>query len=389
MKHTIRYVAAALAALCVFSPLTAKAEDRTTLTDGNIVAVAPFSLREKAKEDTVLGAIVRRDYNRALAIANDQVTLYPESAKAYDDRSMVYMLIGKRKEAIEDSKKSVSLDPDNVLYRMRLGSEYNNGGNYDEAIKVMEEGLKRIDGKNKLLHNALYHNLAFSYLRKKEYDKAFFCLEEAEKILPKVIDNYFLRAEIYHILGDQEKEKQAIFTGFSYGAEKDGNYKKAALFARIAGNGEEALSFWKEGIRRNPKDGDLYGARGLYYAENGEYEKAISDLTKALSIRELAIDYNNRGECYRYLKQYGNAKADYVKALKLAKTPEDFHAIYDSLGQWFFDQGDYEMADDYFSNALKVKEYPEGYEMRAKAREKQGYTFKAKEDRKKAEALRK
>ena len=204
-----------------------------------------------------------------------------------------------------------------------------------------------------------------------------------------MIGNYFLEAEIYNKLGDREKEKKAVFKGFSYGAEKDGNYKMAALFARKAGDGEKALSFWKEGIRKNPKDGSLYSARGLYYAENGEYEKAIADITKALSIRESAMDYNNRGECYRALKQYGKARDDYVKSLKLSKVPADFHAVYDSLAQWFLDQGDYENAADYFSKALKVGEYPEGYELRAKAWEKLGYTYKAKEDRKKAEELRK
>lgn len=388
MNRYVRYGAAALAALCLLSPFTAKAEDRPVRTDGNIIAVAPFRMSDKAKEDTVMGAIARKELNHALAIANDQIQLYPESAIAYDDRSMVYMLMGKPEEAIRDSRKSVALDPDNGRYRMRLGAEYNNIGKYDEAIKVLEEGLKRFDGKNKLLHNSLYHNLAYSYFAKKDFDKALSLLKEGERVLPRQINNYFLEAAIYKTMGDREKERKAVLTAFSYGAEKDGNYKLAAEMAYRADNGEDALYFWKEAIRKNPKDEDLYGQRGLYYAKTGEYEKAISDLTKALSIKEISMDYNNRGECYRYLKQYGKAREDYVQALKLAKEPYEFHAVYDSLAQWFFDQGDYESAADYFSNALKVKKYPEGYEMRAKAWEKLGYKLKAEEDRKKAEKLR-
>lgn len=388
MNRYVRYGAAALAALCLLSPFTAKAEDRPVRTDGNIIAVAPFRMSDKAKEDTVMGAIARKELNHALAIANDQIQLYPESAIAYDDRSMVYMLMGKPEEAIRDSRKSVALDPDNGRYRMRLGAEYNNIGKYDEAIKVLEEGLKRFDGKNKLLHNSLYHNLAYSYFAKKDFDKALSLLKEGERVLPRQINNHFLEAAIYKTMGDREKERKAVLTAFSYGAEKDGNYKLAAEMAYRADNGEDALYFWKEAIRKNPKDEDLYGQRGLYYAKIGEYEKAIDDLTKALSIKEISMDYNNRGECYRYLKQYGKAREDYVQALKLAKEPYEFHAVYDSLAQWFFDQGDYESAADYFSNALKVKEYPEGYEMRAKAWEKLGYKLKAEEDRKKAEKLR-
>lgn len=387
MNRYVRYGAAALAALYLLSPLTAKAEDRPVRTDGNIIAVAPFRMSDKAKEDTVMGAIARKDLNHALAIANDQIQLYPESARAYDDRSMVYMLMGKPEEAIRDSRKSVALDPDNGRYRMRLGAEYNNIGKYDDAIKVLEEGLKRFDGKDKLLHNSLYHNLAYSYFQKKDFDKALSFLKEGERVLPRQINNYFLEAAIYKTMGDREKERKAVLTAFSYGAEKDGNYKLAAEMAYRADNGEDALYFWKEAIRKNPKDEDLYGQRGLYYAKIGEYEKAIDDLTKALSIKEISMDYNNRGECYRYLKQYGKAREDYVQALKLAKEPYEFHAVYDSLAQWFFDQGDYESAADYFSNALKVKEYPEGYEMRAKAWEKLGYKLKAEEDRKKAEKL--
>ena len=67
------------------------------------------------------------------------------------------------------------------------------------------------------------------------------------------------------------------------------------------------------------------------------------------------MDYNNRGECYRHLKQFDLAKRDYDQSIRLATDDDDKLAVYDSLGQLAIDQGDYRRAAQYLSQALAIK----------------------------------
>ena len=77
---------------------------------------------------------------------------------------------------------------------------------------------------------------------------------------------------------------------------------------------EMALNLLHKAVEQEPGNRDVYSVRGLVYAKLSQPEKGIADLTKALSIKESAMDYNNRGECYRYLKQYNKARKDYASA---------------------------------------------------------------------------
>jgi len=112
----------------------------------------------------------------------------------------------------------------------------------------------------------------------------------------------------------------------------------------------------------------------------GQDELAIADLTRALALKETAMDYNNRGECYRHLKQFDLAKRDYDQSIRLATDDDDKLAVYDSLGQLAIDQGDYRRAAQYLSQALAIKPYEDGYRLRSQVWRKLGDTKRADQD---------
>jgi len=58
--------------------------------------------------------------------------------------------------------------------------------------------------------------------------------------------------------------------------------------------------------------------QGTVYREQGEFDKAIAEYTKAIELDpDLAIAYNNRGCAYSWKKDYENAIADLSKAIEL------------------------------------------------------------------------
>ena len=61
-----------------------------------------------------------------------------------------------------------------------------------------------------------------------------------------------------------------------------------------------------------------YFDKGFDYAKSGEYQLAIDNFTRALSIdSDDAIAYNNRGLSYSYLGNHEDAIADYTRALRI------------------------------------------------------------------------
>jgi tetratricopeptide (TPR) repeat protein len=66
------------------------------------------------------------------------------------------------------------------------------------------------------------------------------------------------------------------------------------------------------------EDAEAYYNRGKAYKKNGQYDKAISDFTKAIEINPRhAGAYYTRGVVYYYKKDYEKALDDFIRAQKL------------------------------------------------------------------------
>jgi tetratricopeptide (TPR) repeat protein len=66
---------------------------------------------------------------------------------------------------------------------------------------------------------------------------------------------------------------------------------------------------------------NLITARGNFYYQLGQYQRAIADYTKAIQLDpDYAKAYHNRGAAYSGLSQYQNAINEYTKAIQLDPT---------------------------------------------------------------------
>jgi len=69
---------------------------------------------------------------------------------------------------------------------------------------------------------------------------------------------------------------------------------------------------------KDPKDDDAYYNRGNTYYDKGQYDKAISDYSKAVEINPKFADaYINRGIAHYSLGNYNSVCDDWLKACKL------------------------------------------------------------------------
>lgn len=100
-----------------------------------------------------------------------------------------------------------------------------------------------------------------------------------------------------------------------------------------------------------PIDAFAYYNRGLAYADKGDYDKAISDYTKAVELDpKLAGAYNGRGNAFYDKGAFDNTIADYNSAIQL--TPK-WAVLYYNRGNAYLKLGDFTNAE---SDLNKAKE---------------------------------
>ena len=84
------------------------------------------------------------------------------------------------------------------------------------------------------------------------------------------------------------------------------------------GQYDKAISDYTKAIETDPKFAVAYYSRGMAYRQKGQYDQAISDYTKAIETDpKLAMAYNNRGIAYEHKGQYDQAMADCTKAIEI------------------------------------------------------------------------
>lgn len=105
-------------------------------------------------------------------------------------------------------------------------------------------------------------------------------------------------------------------------------------------------------VRYYPDDPTVYVNRALAYEDNGEYDKALADYDKALTINPNYTEaFVNRGNVHVLKKDLGVAVVDYTHALEL--DPFNAEAYYRRANVMYLD-GKYEAALADYDKALEI-----------------------------------
>ena len=363
--------------LCL-SPVLAK-EPAKEVTDTTLAAVR---LQEKG-DQTLVTALQNQDYDKALALANEEVEKEPDKALSYSHRSMVYAFLEKYDLALADANKAVELEPGTALPYVNRGDIYTARKEYKAAIADFTKALSLPDAPLALI----YMNRARSYAENEEYDKALADIKTGEQKDKNFYPLYLMESYIQKKAGHNLAAQRPLHIYVMHRLAEEKKYFLAGVAAEEAGLYSQAVTLLHTALAEDSQNADIYRELGLVYAKTGKYEEGTQAFTKAISLGAEAMDYNNRGECYRNLKKYDLAKKDYDQAVALAGDNDDLHAIYDSLGQWALAVGNYAAAENYFTQALAEQAYEEGYELRSQAREKEGKSEEAEGDREMAQEL--
>lgn len=215
-------------------------------------------------------------------------------------------------KAIGHYEAAIGLDPKEITFRSNLAAVHFETKNFDECVKVCEKAVEvgrenRADFKliakawarlgnaqrklGKLAEAKVAFEKAMTEHRTPDYRQS---LSEVESELKKAEELAYINPEI----ADQEKLK--------------GNdcFKK--------GEWANAVKFYSEAIKRNPKDAKIYSNRAACYTKLNAFDLTIKDCDTSISMDPTFVKaYLRKANVLKAMGQAKNAMEVYSKAMEL------------------------------------------------------------------------
>lgn len=257
-------------------------------------------------------------------------------------------------------------------------------------VEVLEEQLKEAKKKD-IPANKVINDIVIPLIR--NYLKTY-CFEEAEEVFEQY-KSYFqlssdplhisIAADLFHYLNQYEQAKKHYDTLLEIYEQHDSLVKKAEIFNKLGllafdeGDYSKAISLITKAIsilessihkeEEQLKIATFYCNLGLAWSENSYNDKAIDNYKKALSIHkerlgenhpDTAGDYNNLGLAWNYKGYFDKAIEYYEMALKInrrvfGETHPSTAKNYNNLGLAWKNKGDFDQALIYHQKAYEIE----------------------------------
>jgi len=244
-------------------------------------------LKKKADEFKAEGNghYKKKEFDQALALYNKALEVLPTCIQYMNNIAAVYLEQKDYEKCIEMCDKAVEVGRENRAdfkdigkAMTRKGTCYHKQLNYDEAIRIYKLSL-------------MEHRSADTL------DKKNKC--EAEKKKAEA-DAYF----------SEEKCEEARLAGNE--KFKGQQYK-------------EAIDFYNDAMKRNPKAHSVLSNRAAAYMKMGAYDEAEKDCKACLKIEPTFVKAVGRlAQIYFFTKQYHKAMVEYQRAMELDKDNAEY-----------------------------------------------------------------
>jgi tetratricopeptide (TPR) repeat protein len=263
------------------------------------------------------------------------VNLRAEDAAEYARRAMEWNQKGEYDKAIADCDEALRLfDPKDgdkfVVYLIR-GIAWNMKGAYDKSLADYDEALA--------IHPQeanIYSGRGWVWYRKGDYDKALADYNEAIRLKPNDGNFYKNLASLYATCPDKKyrdgrKAVDNATKACQLTGEKDpGCLETLAAAYAESGDLEKATQWEAKALElcktaklqgeepSEPEDTQELVNRGNAWFDKGEYDKAIADYSRVISLGpgpNYALAYYNRGNAWCQKREYDKALEDSNQAI--------------------------------------------------------------------------
>lgn len=263
---------------------------------------------QSAMVGLIRNMIARKEYDKALELANKCEKYDADYEETYRYRMQIYDKMGETDKAIDDAviyfEKSDA--PQHYLLKSIMGKHLSYA-----LAKVQAQIQKNNDHSWKQLRIHIYK---WGY----DYANAILCYNQLQQEFGSFDFIYYSRSQCYNEIGDTEHAIADITKCIELGDGKD-------YYAIIS--------------------------RADYYREGGQYKEAIADFTKGIELDPTsAYAYYKRGWCYELSGDDDSAMKDYNAGIDVDK---NYPYIFLMRGELYLKRGEKEKANTDFEEVIR------------------------------------
>ncbi|GKX67054.1 tetratricopeptide repeat protein [Inconstantimicrobium mannanitabidum] len=299
----------------------------------------------------------KADYEKAIAIC-------PDSYSAYNNIGCIYKDNKEYSKAIEYFEKSVEIEPTFEKGYKNIAKCYVNMDKLEEAIKAYTRGIEAVPNSE-----SLYYERGRIYKKLEKFDKT---VEDYKKELEITPEDDYLYNDLGVVFEEEIKDYESALKCYLKAIELNSNNEYAFrnvgdVYYKGLKEYIKAAEYYGKQMEVSPNNLNLYISRGKSYEKAGEKRKAESDykcaikkyLEKIKEKEQDACTYKYLGECYKRLKKFRKA----IKYLQIAiekasncKNCElkNCHEGYFCLGEIYEAKGNYGEALANYKKALEI-----------------------------------
>ncbi len=252
-------------------------------------------------------------------------------------------------------------------------------GYLDLALRINNESVKTATGKIK----AVFLRYISGILEHKgEYGNALEALNQSERIIQELGDNFglssalYLRGVIYHDTGELDKALNCFYESLEISKKADEkagivtNLQHIAIILQDRGEYEQSLEKFNQCLALANEIGEDRAVAaslhhiGITYQHRGEYEKAIEIFNRSIEIeqkfgdiRGIAGNQHHIAIIYKYKGEYDEALKIFNQILKIfedVRDPRAVAATHHEIGTIYQSKGNNDEAIERFNNALLI-----------------------------------
>ena len=234
---------------------------------------------------------------------------------------------GKIPEAIDEFKRALELDPNNVNVRNSLGVCYGLQNRYDAAIAEFKQAVA-LDEEE---YMALY-NLGLIHLLVEQRDRALEFFLRADKINGDNYEVAFQTGKLYLERGNIDKSRPYLKRAADLEPTSGQAYRLLGDCYAAGLKPQEAISAYKKAIKYNPQDAAAMSALGSIFDDQGENpEIARMFLRESIALSpENGLFHHRLGRHFSNQQRLDDALKEFVRAKSLGyDATEDIKAIKD------------------------------------------------------------
>lgn len=284
------------------------------------------------------------EFRNAIQIDDSLAAAHWGLAQAYEGLQRV-------PEMIDELRKTLQLDKNNLDARVKLGNYYlvfSNGRQelIDEAERLAKETLER--DANHIEGHILMGNI---FYKKNDKDKAFAELNRAIELNPSRVESYLSMARFHIATNERGKAEELYKRAISVNENSPLAYSEYGTFLVQSKRPQEAEAHLLKAVEVGPTDRNARFVLASYYLSNKQLDKAeneykaLANIDKDKPESQLAL-----AEFYSWV----NRTPDAIKIYQdiLAKSPDFLQGRY-RLAEILLLQGDEQGATAQINEALK------------------------------------